>query len=307
MGTDTDSIGTDTAAGSAPRSRAWVWFHAAGPPLILVLVLQGAFAVTAVRHQEAGAWWKVALTVVLFVGDGLGRRLVNDFEDHRRGVDRPDRVRPDSSMALGLDMRHVRRVGMAGFAVAWLCVLVLALASEPLLLVVIPLLYAGYFAYAGGRRPLGHRGFGEALDFVVTGTAVTLVVGRMNGATFDATLWCASLACGFLFMTLMLHNNARDLAKDREAGKTTLPHLIPPPAVKVLYVVGLAGCYGCLALAAQAQGAAGPLLPLLTLPWAGYLAVRVCRGPLGTRMIDWSGLYLLMLAIFALFTLGGWL
>ncbi|WP_159029965.1 prenyltransferase [Streptomyces marincola] len=291
----------------AARESARTWVQAAGPPLVLVLVLQGAFAVTAVRHQGAVEGWRVALTVLLFVCDGIGRRLVNDFEDHRRGVDRPDRVRPDSSMALGLDMNRVRWAGMGGFAAAWVCLLVLALTSEPLLLLVIPPMYAAYFAYAGGRRPLGHRGFGELLDFVVTGTAVTLVIGRLNGDAFDAALWCAALACGFLFMTLMLHNNARDLAKDREAGKVTLPHLIPSAAVKALYVTGLAGCYGFLALTALSLGAWGPLLPLVTLPWAALLAVRVCRGPLGTRMIDWSGLYLLMLAVFATFTAGGWL
>lgn len=296
-----------------PESEGWagsqvrLWVQAAGPPLVLVLVLQGAFAITAVRHQEQVTWWKIALTLILFMGDGVGRRLVNDYEDHRRGVDRPDRVRPDSSLAIGLDMTRVRLVGMAGFGLAWLCIVALALASEPLLLLVIPLLYAGYFAYAGGRRPLGHRGLGEALDFVVTGTGVTLVIGRLNGAEFDATLLCASLACGFLFMTLMLHNNARDIAKDREAGKTTLPHRLPVNAVKALYVLGLTGCYSCLILASLTLDKPGLLLPLVTLPWAVHLVVGVCRGPLGTRMVDWSGLYLLMLGVFSLFTVGGWL
>ncbi|APU14605.1 MULTISPECIES: prenyltransferase [Actinoalloteichus] len=299
---------TDSAALSHSRpARLLDWVHASGPPLILVLVLQGAYAVSASHHLEQLSPWRVGLTLAMFVFDGIGRRLINDYEDHARGLDRPDRVRPDSSLALGLDMRVVRRVGMTGFVLAWLCAGYLAVTTTPWLLLSIPILYLAYFAYAGGRRPLGHRGLGEALDFVFTGTMVTLVVGWVNVGRVDGALVLAALGAGFLFMSLMLHNNARDVEKDAAVGKTTLPQLVPPSATKAVYVAGLSGFYLCVAGIAVLLSAPWYLLPLVTLPWTASLAVTVLRGPIGDKMVSWARLYLLMIANFALFSVGAWL
>lgn len=289
------------------RHRTADWIRAAGPPLVLVLVLQGAYGVAVAHHLGRLSVLRVALSLALFIPDGIGRRLINDYEDYLRGLDKPDQVRPDSALALGLDMRRVRQVGLVAFAVAWTCASYLAVTTNPWILALAFVAYLAYFAYAGGPRPLGHMGLGEVTDFAVTGATVTLLVIWVNAGHLNLAAGIAAAGSGFLFATLMLHNNARDLEKDRAAGKTTLPHLIGSAPTKAVYI----SCLSCFYLAivgfALLTDSPGYLLPLVTAPWAIPLMWTVARSRLGETLVSWSRVYYLMIANFALFTAGGWL
>ncbi len=300
------TVAPGTAAAGRVRPRLREWVVAAGPPLVLVIVLQGLYAVAAARHVHQLTGWRVLLTLLVLVPDCVGRRYVNDYEDYVRGLDRPDRVRPESALAQGLDMRRLRTVGLACFALAWVGLAVLAAATNLWLLPLIALCYLGYFGYAGGSRPLGHRALGELLDFVVTGTAVTLILAWLNAGRVSGTLVLAALGPGFLFAALMLHNNARDVEKDRAVGKTTLPQVVPAAVTKTLYGCCLAGFYLVDGALAWRFHSAPVLLPLLTLPWAGFLVLSVGRSRIGPSMISWAWLYHLMIADFVLFSMGAW-
>jgi 1,4-dihydroxy-2-naphthoate polyprenyltransferase len=289
-----------------PAGTVQAWVRAAGPPLILVIVLQAGYGLTIAGHLAPLSPVRVALTLALFVLDAIGRRLINDYEDHRRGLDTPGTVRPDSSLALGLDMRRVRLVGMACFVLAWVLAAYLALTIEPWILLLAAVCYVAYFAYAGGRRPLGHRGLGEVIDFVVTGTSVTLLVVLANAGRVDIDGLVAALGPGFLFCALMLHNNARDVAKDSAAGKITLPKIVGLLPTKVIYLVAVTGFYVVVVVVALRWSSPWLLAPLLTLPWAANVVLAVtCTRELGESMVSWSRLYLVMIANFALFTVGG--
>ncbi|GAA2725456.1 hypothetical protein GCM10010315_57590 [Streptomyces luteosporeus] len=301
------TAGSATAASGRSRPGPRAWLMAAGPPLVLVIVLQGLYAVAAARQVHPLEPWRVALTLLVLVPDCVGRRYVNDYEDYVRGLDRTDRVRPDSALAQGLDMRRLYRAGLGCFAVAWAGLAVLAATTTWWLLPLIALCYLAYFGYAGGPRPLGHRALGELLDFVVTGFGVTLILAWLNAGRVDATLLLAALGPAFLFAALMLHNNARDTHKDAAVGKTTLPHVVSPTVTKLLYGGCLAGFYLVDAALARHLHAAGVLLPLLTLPWAAVLVASVARSRIGPTMISWAWLYYLMIADFVLFATGAWI
>lgn len=300
--------GTGRLQGDRGGATALTWIRAAGPPLVLVIVLQAGYGLAVARYAGPLDPLRAWLTVVLFAFDAVGRRLVNDYEDHRRGLDRPGDVRPDSSLALQLDMRQVRRVGMASFAVAWVLAAYLALTTSVWALLLAAVCYVAYFTYAGGPRPLGHRGFGEVVDLLVTGTAVTVLVVWVNAGGVDPVALVACTGPGFLFAALMLHNNARDVHKDAAAGKTTLPQLVGATATKVGYVGSVTGFYAVTVAVALAQQAPWQALPLLTLPWFVWLAARFVRAPrLGPTLVDWSHLYFIMILAFALFSAGAWL
>ena len=293
-----------TSVRTASTVQAWV--QAAGPPLILVIVLQAGYGLIIAGHLAPLSPVRVALTLALFVLDAIGRRLINDYEDHRRGLDTPGTVRPDSSLALGLDMRRVRLVGMTCFALAWVLAAYLALTIQPWILLLAGVCYAAYFAYAGGSRPLGHRGLGELIDFVVTGTSVTLLVVLANAGRVDLDGFVAALGPGFLFCALMLHNNARDVAKDSAAGKITLPKIVGLLPTKAIYLVAVTGFYVVVVVVALRWESPWLLAPLLTLPWAANVVLAVARArELGESMVSWSRLYFVMIANFALFTVGG--
>lgn len=293
---------------AAARGSLRAWIAAADPPLILVVVLQAAYGLGVAHQLHPLSPWRVAATIVLFVCDGAGRRLINDYEDHVRGLDSVQDVRPDRPLALGLDMRRVRAVGLATFVVAWVIAAVLAVTTNPWLLVLVAVSYGAYFAYAGGPRPLGHRGYGEALDFTITGTLVTLLVIWVNAGEVTGAAVVGALGPACLFAALMLHNNARDVDKDAAAGKVTLPQVVGLVPTKVLYALLLAGFSAVVVAQALLFDAPWLLLPLLTLPWTAALAARVLRAPrLGATMVSWAWLFLIMIADFALFTLGSWL
>jgi 1,4-dihydroxy-2-naphthoate polyprenyltransferase len=296
-----------TASTQPSPSRVKAWIGAAGPPLILVIVLQAGYGIVVAGQVGDLSGVRVAATLVLFFFDAIGRRLINDYEDHRRGLDTVHNVRPDSTLAAGLDMRWVGRVGMASFAIAWVLAAVLALTIEPWILLLTVVCYAAYFLYAGGPRPLGHRGLGEVIDLTVTGFGVTVLVILANVGFLDLTAAIAALGPGFMFSALMLHNNARDVDKDAAVGKTTLPQLIGLTPTKVVYCLDIAAFYVVVGWFAARVGDAVLLLPLITLPWAVRMMVAVGRARrLGDTLVSWSGLYLLMIANFALFVIAAW-
>jgi 1,4-dihydroxy-2-naphthoate polyprenyltransferase len=289
------------------QSKLKAWVGAAGPPLILVIVLQAGYGLVIAGQIGDLSATRVAVTLALFFFDAIGRRLINDYEDHRRGLDTVANVRPDSTLAAGLDMRWVGRVGMTSFAIAWVLAAWLALTIEPWILLLTVACYAAYFLYAGGPRPLGHRGLGEIIDLFVTGFGVTVLVIMANVGFLNTTAAIAALGPGFMFSALMLHNNARDVDKDAAVGKTTLPQLIGLTPTKVVYCLDLAAFYVVVAWFAARLDDTVLLLPLITLPWAIRMAVMVVRANrLGDTLVSWSGLYLLMIANFGLFVVAAW-
>jgi 1,4-dihydroxy-2-naphthoate octaprenyltransferase len=296
------SVGYQTRDGVVNAAARWM--RAAGPPLVLVLALQGACGVAIAHHAARLSVLTAALTIVYFVPDGVGRRLVNDYQDYRNGLDGPGNVRPDSALALGLDMRMVGQAGVVAAGVAAAIAIWVALITEPWLLLLGPVFLAVYFLYAGGPRPLGYIALGELMDFIVTGTAPTLLVVFVNARSVSVASVVACVGVGLLFMALMLHNNARDIGKDALAGKRTLPQVISQGTVKALYTACLSGYYLTVLGFGLAARLPWALLPLITLPWTVRLAMRVMRHDLGEQMVSWKWLYYLLVANLCLFVVG---
>jgi 1,4-dihydroxy-2-naphthoate octaprenyltransferase len=293
--------GNALTAGGRPIT---MWLKAASPPMTLVLVLQGLYGVAIARHLGGLSVAVTALTILYFVPDGIARRLINDYQDYTNGLDRQSGARPGSALALGLDMRVVWRVAITATVLAASIAACVAVLSIPWLLLLAPILILIYFGYAGGPKPLGHYAVGELLDFLVTGTGTTLLVVVVNARTLD---WPSIVACtgvGLLFGALMLHNNSRDVVKDRSAGKRTLPHVIGPGGAKLLYCVAIVGYYATVLGYSVGDGLRWSLLPLLSLPWGLWLVFRFCRSELGDHLIPWVWTFHLMIANLSLFILG---
>ena len=283
------------------------WIKAACPPLTLVLVLQGAYGVVIARHLAGLSVFTAALTIAFFVPDGIARRLINDYQDYAREIDKRSAPRPDSALALGLDMRAVWRVGVAAAALALGIAIWVGATTVPWLLPVLPVFGVIYFCYAGGPAPLGHRALGELLDFVVTGTATTLLVVVVNARSLD---WPSVVACagvGCLFAALMLHNNSRDVAADRLSGKRTLPQFIGAIGARCLYSALLAGYYASVAAYALSKHLGWQLLPFITLPWAVGLVIWFWRSELGHDLAWWPWLARLMMVNLSLFVIGAFI
>ncbi|MGW0534059.1 UbiA family prenyltransferase [Streptomyces sp. NPDC003032] len=293
-----------TAPVGAARVRAWI--SALGLQMTVVIVLQAAYALALARYVGSLSTPRALLTLALFVPESIGRRLINDYDDHRRGVDRPDNARPGSALALGLPMKRVRVAGLACFALATCGFIYLLYTTSPLSLVIIPLIFVTLL-YSGGPAPLGYRALGEVVDFVLAGCLVVGSVVWVNAHSITLPVVLGAMAGGFLFAATMLHNNLADLTDDLRAGKRTVAHVLSRRTAKILYVTLLTAPYLCLLGVALEFDSIRCAAPLLSLPYAAFLAVSVARSRFDDTMPTWFHMPRLLAAFFALFVLATWL
>jgi 1,4-dihydroxy-2-naphthoate polyprenyltransferase len=293
-----------TAAGMTRTARSWI--SAMGLSMTVVVLLQVAYSLAIAHHLGALSPARVLLTVALFIPESISRRLINDYDDYRRGVDRADNARPGSALALGLPMGRVRAAGLTCYVTAIALLAYLLYTTSPISVVIAPLALVT-LAYTGGPSPLGHHGLGEVVDFVFTGCLVTGIVVWVNVHRMSPAVILGAMAAGFLFSATMFHNDLRDMTQDRQAGKRTLAHALPAGAAKACYAFLLAAPYLCVILIAWQFHSARYAAPLLSLPYAAYLATGVGRSRLDRTMPSWSHMPRLLSAFFALFALAAWI
>ncbi|MFE9427428.1 prenyltransferase [Kitasatospora sp. NPDC006697] len=274
--------------------------------MTVVILLQALFALSVARHLGTLSTGRALLTLALFVPESIARRLLNDYDDFKRGVDVPENARRGSALALGLSMRRVRAVGLVCFAAGAGTMGWLLYTTSPWSLVAFPLSFA-VLVYSGGPVPLGHRGLGEALDFVAGGFYVVAAVIWVNVHRMPLAGVTAAATAGFLFAATMFHNDLRDATEDIRAGKRTLAHALSPLASKVCYAVFVLGPFPCLAVTAYSVHSWRFAVPLVLLPYALWLVVGVARSRLGGTMPSWGHLPRLLTAVFALLSLAVWI
>lgn len=309
---------SDLSAGESvrlPAARAGVrgvtgtarsWMSAMGLSMSVVVLLQVAYGLAIAQHLGALSLMRVLLTIALFIPESISRRLINDYDDYRHGVDRADNARPGSALALGLSMRKVRAVGFTCYAIGVALLGYLLYTTSPVSIVILPVALVT-LAYTGGPSPLGHHGLGEVVDFVVTGSLVTGIVIWINVHQLGIAAILGCVAAGFLFSATMFHNDLRDKTQDGEAGKRTLAHALSARSAKAGYACMLIAPYVCVILITWLFHSARYAVPLISLPYALYLAIGVGRSGLDGTMPPWSHMPRLLSVFFALFALGAWI
>jgi 1,4-dihydroxy-2-naphthoate octaprenyltransferase len=237
-------------------------------------------------HSPAGFWWRALGALVVALAIQVGTNYANDYSDGIRGTD-DSRVGPVRLTATGLaSPAAVRRAAFAAFGVAGVVGLALAWATSWwILLVGAACLLAGWF-YTGGPRPYGYAGLGEVFVFVFFGLVATVGTFYVETERLDRpAVWWAAVAVGLLATALLLANNLRDIATDRQTGKRTLAVRVGRRAGGWCYAACVTLPFvGVVVWAALALGgvvdAVRPglaLLPVLAVP----LAVAPARTALG--------------------------
>lgn len=163
------------------------------------------------------------LALVVTLSLQLGVNYSNDYSDGIRGTD-ADRLGPMRLVGSGVAKpKQVLALAMACFGVAAITGLaIVALTGHWWLLLVGAAAIAAAWFYTGGSHPYGYFGLGELFVFIffglvaVTGT-VYIQVGEVSGVA-----WWTGVAIGALACAILVANNLRDLAGDRESGKRTL-------------------------------------------------------------------------------------
>lgn len=251
------------------------WLLGARPKTLPVAVAS-VLAGTAVAAYAGGPdWRKAVLCLVTVLGVQAGANYANDYFDGIRGTD-ADRVGPTRLVASGAaSPAQVRLAAILSLGTAALAGIVLALTTNPWLLVLGAVCLLAAWTYTGGPRPYAYHGLGEAMVFLFFGPVA------VTGTTYVQTeslegIWLPTLAAGvgvgILTAAVMLTNNLRDVDTDAEADKNTIVVKVGAAVSRRLYAGFLTVALLCLVVTAVETSAWGLLGLVFLVPAVPALA-----------------------------------
>lgn len=259
-----------------PRSTLKLWCRAVRPyayPASIVPALLG----TALAWSEG---IKVRLDLALLTLIGViaahtAGNLINDYEDFRRGIDRPGTLGGNGLLVSGEMTLSQTLVGaFVALAVALICGVPLIIhAGWP----IAALMIAGALAAMGyGFSPFGfkYRALGDFTVFMAFGVGITLGSYMVQSLTFSWKALAISIPYALWVVAILHANNTRDLGDDRDSSFKTLAGHLGDRLARRFYTTILIVAYALpVAFVIAGIAPAGVLLVFLSAP----LAVRLVR------------------------------
>jgi 1,4-dihydroxy-2-naphthoate octaprenyltransferase len=176
----------------------------------------------------------LALLVALLLQ--IGVNYANDYSDGIRGTD-ANRVGPVRLTGSGLVRPQAVKLAAAiTFGLAALCGLSIVLITGQWWLVAVgavSIIAAWY--YTGGKSPYGYAGLGEIAVFIFFGLIATVGTAYIQILEIDPMAVLLGINFGFYATAVLLVNNIRDVATDKQSGKNTLSVRIGVRASKWLF------------------------------------------------------------------------
>jgi 1,4-dihydroxy-2-naphthoate octaprenyltransferase len=207
----------------------------------------------------------------------IGCNFANDYFDHRKGADTPDRVGPARAVASGWIQPHQMAIATAislglAFAVG---LYLIDVGGWPILAIGISSLVCAV-AYTGGPLPLAYVGLGDLFVLLFFGLAAVVGTYWVQAAAAPAHVWMAGTSVGLLATAILVVNNLRDRFTDAKASKRTLAVRLGATAARWEYTLLQIGAFGGVAVGAL-LGWVGPgwMLAWLALPLAVWEAKGV--------------------------------
>lgn len=177
------------------------------------------------------------LCLVVALALQVGVNYANDYSDGIRGT---DAVRVGPMRLVGSDAASpsaVKRAAFASFGLAAVAgVVVVWLSGEWWLLVVGAAAILAAWFYTGGKHPYGYLGLGELMVFVFFGLVAVMGTTYVQAHRVTAASLVAAVAVGLVACQVLVANNLRDIAGDREVGKRTLATRLGDRGTRVLYL-----------------------------------------------------------------------
>lgn len=215
---------------------------------LLALALRGRDGIPDFRFDGVA----FAVTILGCVAIHSASNLVNDFFDHRSGVDQPDNFGAVNVLVRKLmSPRQISIEAAGAFALAAVCGLYLVLqagsAQWPLVALIVFGALSAYF-YTAPPFAFKNRGFGDIQ--VMLSFALAMVFGAFY-VQAHALSWLPvidALPIGLLVVDILHINNLRDLATDRAAGITTIAIALGDAGAKRLHQTYVVGAFAVTAV-----------------------------------------------------------
>jgi len=205
----------------ASRLRVWLW---AARPKTLGAAVAPVLVGTAMA-VEANVWHPLSAFLALLgaVLIQIGVNYHNDYADYVQGADTEDRVGPLRVTQAGLVAPEtMRRATILVFGLAVVSGMYLIYRGGwPILAVGIASIGAAVW-YTAGRYSLAALGLADLFVFVFFGPVAVGGTYYVQALSLPLEVLVAGAGPGLLSIGILLVNNVRDVAEDREAGKRTL-------------------------------------------------------------------------------------
>lgn len=275
-----------SATSGSIAAKPWtVWLLAARPATLTAAVAPVLVGGAAGAHD--GRFRPLpflgALAAALLIQ--IGTNLANDVFDFERGADRADRLGPPRVTQHGLASPEQVRLAtaLAFSAAAAIGLYLVAVGGWPILIIGALSIAAG-LAYTAGPWPLGYHGLGDIFVFVFFGLAAVVGTYYLQTDRVTTLAFASAVPVGLTVTVILVVNNLRDIASDREAGKRTLAVRLGSRLTRVQYTLLFLGAYALVPLVQVAGGPAWIWLSWLTLPLALTLVWAVLRGAAGAGL-----------------------
>ena len=257
-----------------------VWVLATRPktlPAAMAPVVVGS-AMAYVHHHFALMPAIACLAVALLLQ--IGVNLANDFFDFSKGIDTEDRLGPVRVTQSGLIPPGRVKSAMTMVFVSSLLpgLYLISIGGWPVVVIGAASIIAA-LAYSGGPFPLASHGLGDLFVFIFFGLVAVCGTYYVQALDLRPMVVLMGIIVGLLITAILVVNNLRDIATDRNTGKRTLAVMIGKHKTRLEYTVLLAGAYAIpVFLWFGGFASAWLLLPLATLPLA-FLRIRLIRQP----------------------------
>lgn len=251
-----------------------VWWRAVRPKSFTATTTPVAIGIGAAALDGRFALGWALLTLLGAILLQAGTNLLNDYFDHRSGVDSSASLSPSGVIQQGLlSPRAVLIGGALCFGLAALLGIALALHGGPAIWALGLLGVAIGVLYTAGPLPLAYVGLGEIAVFLAMGVGIVLGAYVVQTQRLSWAPALAGVPIGLLVAAILHANNLRDIPTDRAQGKRTLAARFGRRFARREYALLVYGAYALLLplLAANRAMGLAALPTLLTLPRAREL------------------------------------
>lgn len=198
----------------------------------------------------------------------IATNFANDYSDHAKGADTPDRLGPTRATSAGLIAPGaMKRATIITFGLAMLIgVYLITVGGWPILLIGILSILFG-LAYTGGPFPLAYNGLGDIAVFIFFGLIAVAGSSYLQTGSLDGLAIAAAVPIGLLITNILVINNLRDIHTDTRANKRTLAVKLGEQAARYQYIAFLIIAW-LVPLSMWLTGATSPwvLLSWLSMP-----------------------------------------
>ena len=253
-----------------------IWIDAARPKTLIAAV---APVVLASAWAAATATFHIGLFIpILFSATAIqiGTNFANDYFDHKKGGDTPERLGPTRATQAGLvSPEQMKKAFVMAFTIAAILgTYLIGHGGWPIALI-------GFFSilfgigYTAGPVPLAYKGLGDLFVFIFFGLISAAGTYYLHTGQIHPTVWLIGTACGCLATAILAVNNLRDRDEDRKTGKKTLAVRLGATVVRFEYTLCI---YVGLLILPMSLGMTA------SRPW-GYLAAIAGFALISRRLI----------------------